>query len=77
MSKKCIKCSNGAPRFAPTLVASGYSSPKDGICPICGVTYDLTSGKTTSKFEEDQTNKITKIRDWTRDQYWTPEGWEL
>ena len=50
MPKKCIKCFNGAPRFAPKLVASGYSSPRDGICPICGVTYDLTSGKTTSEF---------------------------
>lgn len=40
---KCKKCFNGNIFFAPDLRASGYSSPKDYICPVCG-TYHSSNG---------------------------------
>lgn len=52
---KCKVCYGGKVFLAPNLKASGYSAPKDYICPICN-TFHSSNGE-IFKEKKDTINK--------------------
>lgn len=76
---KCTKCSQGLPRFAPELVASGYAAPKDLKCPICETLHNGSSGMTWERWEEERKRKVTRIRKslLADPEYTIPDLWEV
>lgn len=78
MTRKCQACSQGLPRYAPELVASGYAAPKDLKCPVCDTLHDGHTGQTLEKWERERKEKVSKIRGGilADPEYYLPDLWE-